>query len=122
MFPARRPELLLAALLCAGTWTLYWIAATTTGLSASIRWFVPLLAPAFFGLMLVLQARPGLLDQFKILTEFGMILTAALFWIGPFRNPDPLAFWPIVALALVTLILTFWRPRSATVLKLPAST
>ena len=100
MFPARRPELLLAALLCAGTWALYGVASTTTGLSASIRWFVPLLAPAFYGLMLALQARPDLLDQFKILTKFGIILTAALFWVGPFRNPNPLTFWPIVALAL----------------------
>jgi hypothetical protein len=121
-FPERRPELLFALLLCGGTWTLYSIAATTTGLSASIRWFVPLLAPAFFGLAVMLAARPGLLDQFKVLTEFGALLTAVLFWTGPWRNPDPTVFLVLLTLGLAAFGWSLWRRRQASAVSLPAST
>jgi hypothetical protein len=120
-FPQRRPELLFAALICAGTWTLYSIAATTTGLSASIRWFVPLLAPAFFGLAIMLQARPSLLDQFKVLTQFGALLTAVLFWTGPWRNPDPTQFLLLLALGLIAFAWSLSQRRPAATVNLPAS-
>jgi hypothetical protein len=121
-FPERRPELLFAALVCAGTWTLYSIAANTTGLSASIRWFVPLLAPAFFGLMLTLAARPDWLDQFKVLTQFGAILTALLFWVGPWRNPDPNQFVALLTLGLLAFGWSLWQRRAAVAANVPAAT
>jgi hypothetical protein len=120
-FPERRPELLFAALLCAGTWTLYSIAANTTGLSASIRWFVPLLAPAFFGLAAMLAAQPGLRGSFMVLTEFGALLTAVLFWTGPWRNPDPVAFVGLLTLGLVAFAWSLWQRRPTAVVNAPAS-
>jgi hypothetical protein len=121
-FPERRPELIFATLLCAGTWMLYSIAATDTGLSASIRWFVPLLAPAFFALTIMLQARPGLLDNFKVLTLFGALLTAVLFWTGPFRNPDPVSFLILLTLGLAAFASSLWRRRPTSATNLPAPT
>jgi hypothetical protein len=113
--PERRAELLFAALICVGTWTLYSIAAKTTGLSASIRWFVPLLAPAFFGLTVILQARPSLFDQFKVLTQFGALLTAVVFWAGPWRNPDPTQFLVLLTLGLAAFAWSLWQRRPAAV-------
>jgi hypothetical protein len=121
-FPERRLELLFATLLCAGTWALYALASNNySGLASSIRWFVPLLVPAYFGLMLALKARPDLVVPFKILTEFGFILTAVLFWVGPWRNPNPLFFRVIVTLALAALFWSLWRRPKTAALSLPAS-
>jgi hypothetical protein len=120
--PERRPELLFAALVCVGTWTLYSIAAKTTGLSASTRWFVPLLAPAYLGLAVMFQARPGLVEQFKVLTEFGALLTAVLFWTGPWRNPDPTQFLLLLALGLAAFAWSLWQRRPAPAVNMPAST
>ena len=121
-FPKRRPELVFAVLLSAGCWALYALASNNySGLASSIRWFVPLLAPAYLGLMLMLRARPDFLDQYKILTEFGIILTAVLFWVGPWRHPQPLLFWTLVTLALAAYAWSLWqRPRAAD-LNVPAS-
>jgi len=122
MLPERRLELLLAAFLCAGTWALYAIASNTPGVSVSIRWFVPLLVPAFFGLMMILQVRPGLFDQFKVLTQFGAVITAVLFWAGPWRTPDPLVFAALLTLGVVGFAWSLWQRRPTTAMNVPAST
>ena len=115
-FPAQRAELLFAALVCVGSWVLYTLGSNNySGSASSIRWFVPLLVPAYFALMLVIQARPGLLEQFKILTQFGVILSAMLFWVGPWLYPVALVFWVIVPLSLAALAWSLWRSP-----KLPA--
>ena len=111
-FPERRPEFLFATLVCAGTWLLYALGSSNySGLAASIRWFVPLLAPAYFVLMLALKAKPVLAEPFKVLTDFGVVLTAAVFWVGPWRNPNPLLFWTIVTLALLAFAWSLWRAQ-----------
>jgi hypothetical protein len=121
-FPQWRAELLFAALIAAGSWMVYALGSNNySGSSTSIRWLVPLLVPGYFALMLMLRARPGLLYQFRLLTEFGGVLTISLFWYGPFRIVNLLIFWPLVVLALVTLLWTLWRSPSAAALELPAS-
>jgi len=121
-FPQWRTELLFAALVSAGSWMVYALGSNNfSGSSTSIRWFVPLLIPAYFALILMLRARPGLLYQFRILSAFGFMLTFSLYWFGPFRIVNLLLFWPIVALALGTLIWTLWRPQNVSTLELPAS-
>jgi len=122
-FPQWRAELAFAALVSAGSWMVYALGSNNfSGSSTSIRWFVPLLVPAYFALMLVLRAQLGLLYQFKILSAFGFMLTFSLFWFGPFRVVTLLLFWPIVGLAAVTLIWTLWRPPGTTALNVSAST
>ena len=121
-FPQWRAELLFAALTAAGSWMVYALGSNNySGSSTSIRWFVPLLIPAYFALILMLRARPALLYQFRLLSAFGFMLTFSLYWFGPFRIVNLLFFWPIVVLALVTLIWTLWRSPSAAALELPAS-
>jgi hypothetical protein len=121
-FPDQRAELVFATLLGGGSWVLYAIGSNNySGLASSIRWFVPLLVPAYFVLMLTLKARPGLLEQFKILTQFGVILTAVLFWVGPWRNPSLLVFWVIVTLSLVALVWSLRHNPKTAALGAPAS-
>jgi hypothetical protein len=121
-FPQWRAELLFAALIAGGSWAVYALGSNNfSGSSASIRWFVPLLVPGYFALMLVLRARPALLYQFRLLSECGGVLILSLFWYGPFRIVDWLFFWPIVGLALAMLFWTLWRAPRSTALKVPAS-
>ena len=120
--PERRLDLLLALLLCGGTWALYAVASNTPGVGASIRWFVPLLAPAFFALTIMLVAQPGLLAQFKVLTQFGVLLTGVLFWAGPWRMPDPVVFFSLLSLGLIAFAWSLWQRRPAPALDAPAAT
>jgi len=109
-FPDRRPELVFAALLGVGSWMLYAFGSNNySGLALSVRWFVPLLVPAYFVLMLAIAARPSLVDQLKILTQFGVVLTAVLFWIGPWRNPNQLVPWTIAGISLAAFVWSLWR-------------
>ena len=67
-----RPEVLWAVGCCGGTWLLY--AATSnnsSGQCCSIRWFVPLLAPAYFVLALFLRRYPRYRFVFLLLTGWG---------------------------------------------------
>jgi len=120
--PEQRAELLFASFAGVGSWVLYTLGSNNySGLAASIRWFVPLLAPAYFVLLLAIQVRPALLEQFKILTQFGVILTAALFWVGPWRNPNMLVFWVVATLSIAALVWSLWRSPKVPALGVPTS-
>jgi hypothetical protein len=110
-FPDRRAELVFAALLAVGSWMVYALGSNNySGLAVSIRWFVPLLVPAYFVLMLEIQARPGLLEQFKLLTKFGLVLSAVLFLLGPYHGAGIWFVARVVAsLALAAFAWSLWR-------------
>jgi hypothetical protein len=58
----------------------------------------------------------------KVLTEFGALLTAVLFWTGPWRNPDPTVFLVLLTLGLAAFAWSLWQRRPATAMSLPAPT
>ncbi len=95
-----RREVLWAVGCCAGTWLLY--AATSnnsSGQCCSIRWFVPLLAPAYYVLALFLQRYPRYRMDFLVLSAWGVLLVL-LMRDGPWLTHMVPFFWPIQAAAL----------------------
>jgi hypothetical protein len=105
----RRPEVLWALGCCAGTWLLY--AATSnnsSGMCLSIRWFVPLLGPAYYLLALRLRhGRPFHLD-FLLLSAWGCVLVVRM-REGAWTEHVVPGFWPTQAAALLTWL---WLARS----------
>jgi hypothetical protein len=72
---ADRPEALLAVAWCGGVWLAY--AATSRNLSGvccSIRWFVPLLAPGYYLLAVLLRDRLESRRDFVILSGWGAVM------------------------------------------------
>jgi hypothetical protein len=108
--PALFPTLLFAAAWCVTTWLLY--AATSrnySGACCSIRWFVPLLAPGYYALAVVLARWPRYRVDFLLLSGWGVILMAVALRAGPWTAHMVPAFWPIHAAALVTWGWLAWR-------------
>jgi hypothetical protein len=100
-------EVLWAVGCCGGTWLLY--AATSnnsSGQCLSIRWFVPLLAPAYYVLALFLQRYPQYRMDFLILSAWGVLLVL-LMHEGPWMSHMVPLFWPIQAAVLVNW--TLWH-------------
>ena len=109
-------EAAASAALLLGTWLLY--AATSTNLSGacvSVRWFVPLLAPALLLLAVALRERPALGRDLALLSAFGAVLAALAFWKGPWTGRMLPCYWPIVGTALAAwgLAALLARRRSA---------
>jgi hypothetical protein len=98
-----RPEVLFALALCGGVWLMY--AANSRNYSGgclSVRWFVPLLAPGFYLLAVVLKRRPDALADLLVLSAWGAVLAALGWWNGPWQEIDGDFYWPIQAAALLT--------------------
>lgn len=97
-----RREVLWALGCCAGTWLLY--AATSnnsSGQCCTIRWFVPLLAPAYFVLALLLRQYPRYRIDLLLLSVWGALLVV-LMREGPWMGGMVPFFWPIQAAALAS--------------------
>jgi hypothetical protein len=105
-----RPVLLLAAAWSVGTWLLY---ATTSrnysGACCSIRWFVPLLAPGYYALGVILARWPRYRVDFLVLSSWGVVLMSIAWSSGPWVTHNLLAFWPIQAAALANWAWVAWR-------------
>jgi hypothetical protein len=104
--------LLWAGACSVGTWLLY--AATSnnsSGQCCSIRWFVPLLAPAYYILGVLLRRRPRYRIDFLVLSCWGVLLVG-LMREGPWMMHMVPFFWPIQAAALATwAVVHCWRRR-----------
>ncbi len=101
--PPELPEILWAAGWCSGTWALYATTSTNySGVAASIRWFVPLLAPAYYMLAAFLREHPGYRKDFLVLSGWGIVLAGLMWWKGPWMKRMVPFFWPIQAAALVS--------------------
>jgi hypothetical protein len=97
-----RPEVLFALGLCGGVWLMY--AANSRNYSGgclSVRWFVPLLAPAYYLLAVVLRRRPGALADLLVLSAGGAVLTAVAWRNGPWLSIDAEYYWPTLAATLL---------------------
>jgi hypothetical protein len=106
----KRPEVVWAVACCGGTWLLYAAASNnSSGLCLSIRWFVPLLAPAFFVIAVWLEQFPRFWMCFGLLSAIGF-LQMLLMGEGPWSAHMVPAFWFLQAAALVALA-AVWRLR-----------
>jgi hypothetical protein len=97
-----RAELLLACGYAVGVWLLY--AATSvngSGQCCSVRWFVPLLAPGYFVLALLLRDRPDLRRDFAVLAGVGLVLGPVMAWLGAWDDPQWL-HWPTLGVTLAS--------------------
>ncbi len=108
----RRPEVWWALGCCAGAWLLY--AATSnnsSGQCLSIRWFVPLLAPAYLLLALALRVFPKFRIAFVLLSAWGCMLVL-LMREGPWTKHVVPGFWILQAAALLSwvFLIRFQQP------------
>jgi hypothetical protein len=118
--PTERAEVLFAAAFIGGAWLLYAALSNNySGRCCSIRWFVPLLAPAYYLLVLALRDRPALARDLALLSAGGALLCAHLWWRGPWDGEVPLLLWPINAAALVLCAAIRREPRREGARQLP---
>lgn len=106
--PGARVETACFGLWGLGVWLVYAALSNNYGgLCCSIRWFVPLLAPAYYWLALLLRDLPKYRIDFVVLSGWGAVL-AGYFWVyGPFGAFDyqaafPYFFWSVTAAGLLT--------------------
>lgn len=112
---AEWPEVLYAAAMSGGSWLLYAALSNNySGPCCSIRWFVPLLAPSFYVLVLLLRERPALIRDLALFSVAGVILNGVLFWSGPWDGRVPFALWPLNGVALIGWGVMELNRRSAT--------
>ena len=98
-----------------GTWLVYALNSNNySGMCCTIRWFVPLLAPAYFVLAVFLREQPRYRADFLILSFWGILLAGLAWWYGPWIQHMVPLFWPLEAAALLSWIVFRTRQRSAT--------
>lgn len=96
-----RPEITWALGVFVGTWLLYgWKSSDYSGGALAIRWFVPLLAPAFLLLALALEEREDAVPDFVLLSIWGAALMLLALEGGPFRHGLVPLQWAVTAAAL----------------------
>jgi hypothetical protein len=107
------PEILCAGFWCGGTWLAYALTSNnSSGLCCSIRWFVPLLAPAYYVLTVFLRRWPEYLGDLLVLSGWGAVLSALMWHQGPWITHMVPLFWPIQAAALFSwLAYRHWYAR-----------
>ena len=115
---ADRPEAVLAVVWCVGTWLVYSIGSTNhSGVCCSVRWFVPLLAPAFYILAIWLRdCPPAHRRDFMILSGWGAALGALMWWAGPWTPHRIPGYWAIQIAGLTSLLVSAylrWREPAA---------
>jgi hypothetical protein len=100
------PEVLFACCWCGGTWLAYAVNSVNhSGLCCSVRWFVPLLAPAYYGLALFLRDYPRWRGTFFLLSGWGAGLGVLLWAEGPWMKHMVPGFWALQAAALLSCAL-----------------
>jgi hypothetical protein len=78
------PEIVMATAWAVGTWLLYAAASINfSGACCSIRWFVPLLAPGYFVLAVLLREPPNYRRDFTVLSGSGAVMALVMWRIGP---------------------------------------
>jgi hypothetical protein len=111
-----RPELLMAIGWCVATWLAYSVLSRNfAGGAVSIRWFVPLLAPAYFTLALLLRREPARAAELVLLSVVGAAIAGIAWWRGPWTLRMVPYYWPIVAAGLASWVAVRWhRSRPTT--------
>ena len=84
-----RPAVWASTLVILATWAQYSALSTNfAGASASIRWFVPLIAPACLIVCLLLRDRLALLTPFLLVSTAGVVIGVLLWPHGPWAIED----------------------------------
>jgi hypothetical protein len=111
-----RPEAAFAAAWCGGTWLLYAMFSNNYGGNCcSIRWFVPFLAPSYYLIALHLRRFPSAHRDFCVLSLWGSVLTAIMWWHGPWMIQTVPGFWYIQAATLISWgACRYWSRREET--------
>ena len=95
------PEMLFSFAWSGAVWLVYaWGSNNLAGVCATIRWFVPLLAPGYYVLLMVLRYRPDRYPEFLALAAGGMLLSALMWYYGPWMRMVP-GYWFIVGATLL---------------------
>jgi hypothetical protein len=109
--PAFQAELLMVLCWCGGLWLMYAVLSNNSGgVCCSVRWFVPFIAPGYWALGLFLRDHPTYQRDFLVLSAWGALLSALLWWNGPWIPARGLFLWPIVFCALASW---WWCRHSA---------
>jgi len=97
------------------SWLIYAVLSNNlAGVCCSIRWFVPLLAPGYYILTLLLRYDPTAAGDLRILSIGGFILGAQMWREGPWMRRMVPGYWLIVGLTcLVWLFYRVQRSRGA---------
>ncbi len=96
-----RPLCLLAAGWGVGIWLIYGICSTNhSGFCCSVRWFVPLLAPGYYLLAVLLRDYPEFAPDFLLLSAGGLVLGVMTAWTGPWHEPSLTVYWCVVGVTL----------------------
>jgi hypothetical protein len=120
------PEVLFAACWSGATWLTYaTLSNNYSGWCCSIRWFVPLLAPGYYVLAVLLRDHPRYWPDFWILNAWGLLLGVLMWWRGPWAGLMPPLFWEIQICALLSWgsyrIYAARQPNSAVSVSTPFS-
>ena len=100
--PREWPELLLAWGYCGATWLVYAALSNNyAGGCCSVRWFVPLLAPAYYVLAVLLKFAPRFRIDLLLLTVWGIFLVSLAWYDGPWYDRLP-GYWYIQGAALAS--------------------
>ncbi len=107
------PEVLFAVIFCTGTWLAYAGASNNySGSCCSIRWFVPFLAPAYFILAVLVRDDVIYRRAFFVLTAFGVLFGAIMWYRGPWYHLTLPYFWTIQIEGLAcAFIVGYWCYR-----------
>ena len=98
-----RAELVFAGCWAGGTWLLYGALSNNySGVCCTVRWFVPLLAPGYFALAVLLRDYPERRRDFYALSGWGAVLGGLMWRQGPWMGHMVPCFWPIQAAALLS--------------------
>lgn len=95
------PELIFSACFFSGAWLLYAVTSSNySGACCSIRWFVPLLAPGWYVLAVLVRDRPDHIVDLGILSALGAALGVMMWQRGPWDGTLPPGYWLLNAEAL----------------------
>ncbi len=101
-----RALLWLGALWAGGTWLVYAALSTNySGVCCSIRWFVPLLAPAYLALAVLVRDHPSFRLDLLLLSAWGALLSYLMWDDGPWGYSlwlEAYTFWLVQFGALAT--------------------
>ena len=115
-----RPVIVFVGLWAVLGWLAYAAQSTNwSGMCVSVRWFVPLLAPGFWVVALVLRHFPRYRPDFLWVAAWGVVIAGLNWWAGTWSERMPPGFWFLVAPALLGLgvirLVDYLRPRPAPV-------
>jgi hypothetical protein len=97
------PEVLFTGFWCGGTWLAYALTSTNySGQCCSIRWFVPLLAPAYLVLGVFLRQFPRYRGDFLVLSAWGAVIAALAWSRGPWMQHLLPGYWLVEGAALLS--------------------